>query len=256
MAIRRGIATDSITERGALNRIGLVALIGTMTLSAAAYGLVEAWDQADVPARVNTRLDIGDFYSFTRGDRVVFVMTLSPFLEAGEVTDAARLGSGALYQFHLDRERDGIADAVIQVAAVGSGTHQRIDVRGPVTPDSTGALTLISEGSSVQTEFGVPFQSASLSAWAGPADDPFFGNLYGNESLTSILNSLYSAGLGVGVGSAGEQTRAFLVPGEDDLAETNVLAIVVEVPKTAVAGALGIGASGTFHAWASTSEAP
>lgn len=237
-----------------MSRMGIGAAL-TVTLMAGS-GLSAAWDHADVPETVATRMDIGDMYVFARGDRVTFIMTVAPFLEPGEVTDAARLVSGALYQFHLDRERDGIADAVIQVAAVGSGAQQRIDVRGPLAPDSVGALTLVAEGPSVETAFGVPLETADISVWTGPSDDPFFGNLYGNQSLTSVLNNLYGSALGQGVGSPAEQSLSFASPGEDDLAEMNVLSIVVEMPRSRVAAALGIPEGGSFHAWASTSRAP
>ena len=45
----------------------------------------------------------------------------------------------------------------------------------------------------------------------------------------------------------------FADPASYDLAGANVLAIVVEVPKSAVASALGITTSDVFYAWATTS---
>ena len=64
---------------------------------------------------------------------------------------------------------------------------------------------------------------------------------------------MFSGVLGELVGSADEQTLSFADPAMDDLAGLNVLAIVVEMPKSMVAGALGIGLSDTFFAWATSS---
>ena len=89
--------------------------------------------------------------------------------------------------------------------------------------------------------------------FAGPRDDPFFIALFGDESLTSVLNAVFSGVLGETIGSPDEQTLSFADPAMDDLAGLNALAIVVEVPKSMVAGALGIGLSDAFFAWATTS---
>ena len=214
------------------------------------------WDHADGADDGAVALDLADFYVLARGDRVAFVLTVAPGLEPGAATEAARLHPGALYQVHLDRDRDGSAEAVIQIAALGSGTGQRVDVRGPAAPDSTGPVTHIVDAPSVSAAFGVPAQGVDVSVFAGARDDPFFGNLYGNESLTSVLNDAYGAGLGQQVGAGGEQSNAFTTPPEDDLRETNVLALVVEVPRDRIAQALGIPASGAFHAWATSSRRP
>ena len=87
----------------------------------------------------------------------------------------------------------------------------------------------------------------------GRGTDPFFIDLFGDKSLTSVLNAAFSAALGETVGSVDEQTLAFADPAVDDLAGLNVLAIVVEMPKSMVAAALDIGLSDTFFAWATTS---
>ena len=40
--------------------------------------------------------------------------------------------------------------------------------------------------------------------FAGPGDDPFFIDLFGDESLTSVLNAVFSATLGETIGSVDE----------------------------------------------------
>ena len=91
-----------------------------------------------------------------------------------------------------------------------------------------------------------------MRVFAGLRDDPFFIDLFGDRSVTSVLNAAFSAALGEQVGASDEQTLAFNPDATDDLAGLNTLAIVVEVPKSSVASALGISTSDAFFAWATT----
>ena len=143
---------------------------------------------------------------------------------------------------------------MIQIVVSGEGTDQRVDVRGPVVAAVTGTTNnVLAAAPSAQGPFNNTFSAEGLTVFAGPRDDPFFIDLFGDESLTSVLNAVFSATLGETVGGADEQTLAFADPAVDDLAGLNVLAIVVEVPKSMVAKALGIGLSDSFFAWATTS---
>ncbi len=205
-----------------------LAVVGLL----AGHLVIRAADHADSPDTSEGNLDVNDLYVFNQGDNVVFAMTVSPLLTPGESTSGAAFNPNGLYQFKLDRERDGIEDAVIQILVSGEGTGQMVDVRGPVPAPVTGTAD---------------------NMLAGPRDDPFFIDLFGDKSLTSVLNAVFSGVLGELVGSADEQTLSFADPAMDDLAGLNVLAIVVEMPKSMVAGALGIGLSDTFFAWATTS---
>ena len=93
-----------------------------------------------------------------------------------------------------------------------------------------------------------------MTAWAGPSDDPFYVDLFGDASLTSVLNAAFGVALAQQVGNAGEQTLAFSDPAQDDLAGLNTLSIVVQLPKSVLASALGIPVDGTFYVWGTTSE--
>ena len=233
-------------------RIGLVftAVLGIGLASAAIRGA----DHADSPDTTENNLDINDIYAFNQGSDIVFIMTVAPLLSPGESTNNAGLNPRGLYELKLDRERDGIAEAVIQIATVGVGNSQRMSVRGPIAPETTGTVARIVPGQSLKGKFGDVLTGNGMTAWAGPADDPFYVDLFGDMSLTSVLNGAFGAALSQQIGSASEQTLAFSDPAVDDLAGLNTLAIVVQLPKSDVADALGIPTDGTFYVWGTTSE--
>lgn len=235
-----------------MNRFLLLARpLAVVGLLAAAGVAISAADHADSPATSQANLDINDLYVFNQGSNVVFVMTVNPLLSPGESTNDARLNPNGLYEFKLDRERDGRADAAIRISVRGTGDNQTIRVRGPgPVRGSNGAVSA--------PPLDVPFndigRGGGLKAWAGPSDDPFFINLFGDQSLTSVLNAAFGGALGQTVGDPAEQSLSFEDPAVDDLRGLNVLSIVVEAPKSQIADALGIPADGTFFAWAETSE--
>ena len=225
-------------------------LLGALAVGAV---VVRAADHADAPDTTESNLDINDLYVFNQGDDMVFIMTVSPLLTPGEATNNAALNPRGLYEIKLDSERDGVEDAVIQVATAGVGVSQTVTVRGPLTPGMTGTMSRVEPGPSIRGPFGEIMSGAGMTAWVGPSDDPFFVDLFGDESLTSVLNAVYGAALGSQVGDPTEQTLAFADPAMDDLAGLNTLSIVIQVPKTTLANALGIEPDGVFYAWATTS---
>ncbi len=213
----------------------------------------QAADHADSPDTSQGNLDINDLYAFIDGDDLVLAMTVSPLLTPGEATDGAALNPNGLYEFNLDVERDGIAEAVIQILAQGDGPDQTITVFGPTDADA-GPVRGILGGPRVTGAFGSTFSDNGTRVFVGPRDDPFFINLFGDESLTSVLNAAFGGALGQQVGADGEQTLAFADPGSDDLAGVNTLAIVVSLPRSDIGAALGTSADGVFYAWATTGE--
>ena len=214
---------------------------------------VRGADHADSPDTSEGNLDINDLYVFNRGDNVVFALTVSPLLTPGEATDQAYLNPMGLYQIKLDRERDGIEEAVIQIAVSGTGADQLVTVRGPVAPTVAGVNdNALVDAPAARGTLNSTFSGEGLTVFAGPRDDPFFIDLFGDRSVTSVLNAVFSAALGESVGSPDEQTLAFNENAVDDLAGLNVLAVVVEMPKSLLANALDIDTSGSFFAWATS----
>ena len=233
---------------------GLLTLAVAMGSTFLARHGVDAADHADSPDTSEGNLDINDLYVFNRGSDVVFALTVSPLLAPGSASDNAFFNPEGLYQIKLDRERDGIADAVIQIVPVGTGSAQTIDVRGPVAPQTTGpGANGIVAGPSVRGGLEETFSGQGMTVYAGVRDDPFFIDLFGDMSVTSVLNAVYSSALGTTVGEPGEQTLAFNPEATDDLAGLNTLAVVIEMPKAQVASALGITEMDSFFAWATSS---
>lgn len=229
-------------------------LAGFVLAGLGVTGLVlKAADHADSPDTGQSNLDINDIYAFIQGDDVVFIMTVAPLLTPGEATENAALNPEGLYEFKLDAERDGVAEAVLQVRAIGSGPGQTVIVRGPLSPSTNGTTRRTAPGTTVQGRFGQVMAHNGIRAWVGPSDDPFYINLFGDESLTSVLNAAYGAALGTRIGDPNEQTLAFADPGQDDLAGLNTLSIVIQMPRSVVADAVGIDDDGTFFLWGTTS---
>lgn len=227
-----------------------------MVVTAAMVLTVDAADHADSPATDEGNLDINDLYVFENGDDMVFVMTVSPLLTPGAATTDARFNTQGLYEFKLDRERDGVEDAVIQVGFLGQGPGQRVNVRGPMAVDGGTRGRFVPSNGTIRGAFNTEFSDDGITVFAGPRDDPFFIDLFGDRSVTSVLNAAFGAALGEQIGADDEQTLAFNPDATDDLAGLNTLAIVVQVPKGRVAEALGISLSDTFFAWATTSLRP
>ena len=227
---------------------GLIVLLAAGTTLA-----LRGADHADAPDTSEGNLDVNDLYVFARGDNLVFAMTVHPLLTPGEATDDAAFNPMGLYQFKLDRERDGIPDAVIQVAFAGNGPGQVVSIRGPVAIPAGSSPEMLVQAPTLRGRLDTTLGGHGMTAFAGRRDDPFFIDLFGDRSLTSVLNAAFSAALGEQVGADDEQTLAFDPNAIDDLAGLNTLAIVVEVPKADVAAALGIGSDDAFFAWATTS---
>jgi len=230
--------------------------VAVLALGSASFLGVGAADHADSPSTDEGNLDVNDLFVFESGDDMVFVITVSPLLTPGSATDDAVFNPQGLYEFKLDRERDGIEDAVIQVGFLGTGADQVVDVRGPIAVDGGSGGRFRAAATTLRGPLDTELRAGPMSVYAGPRDDPFFIDLFGDRSVTSVLNAAFSAALGEQVGADDEQTLAFNPDATDDLAGLNTLAIVVEVPKTEVARALGIGANETFFAWATTSLRP
>lgn len=235
--------------RSVLCRLGLCLFV--TALPPAAF----AADHKDSPDTDEGNLDITDLYVFSRADSMVFVMNVAPFLTPGAATTTAFFNPNGLYQFKLDKERDGIEDAVIQVRFNGTGATQTAEVRGPEAPVVKGtAKNVLLASGPTSGQFNTVFQGNGLTVFTGPRDDPFFLHLLGDSSLTSVLNAAYSAALKVPVGDSSAQSLAFSNPGTDDFKGANILSIVVEVPKSLLAQKLGIAADAAFYTWATTSK--
>src|SRR5215213_3898377 len=211
-------------------------LIGSCIGLLLAGGILFAADHIDAPSVTgagNTSLgtDITDVYAFqspSDNSKMVFVMGTQGLLSPN-ATGTATFPSGVLYELNIDNTGDKVEDLVIQ-CIIQNG---KLRVYGPVavgTPGNSSNIkggspfaeaTVTAYGSNANTGTG----SNGVKVFAGPRDDPFFFDLVRFKEII-----------------AGTQT-SFRSPGVDTFAGTNVMSIVVEVPKAL------LGTAATISVW-------
>ncbi|HEV2149358.1 MAG TPA: DUF4331 family protein [Longimicrobiaceae bacterium] len=217
-------------------RTRAAAPVFLLLLGALAAGGLVASDHKDGPVTTdNPAIDIADVYAFrspTDPGSLVLVMNVHGFIppaEAGSVS----FDPGLLYELKLDTDGDAVEDRVIQARVTGSGADQRIHFRGPLAPVTAGTSSRLLPGGDVVS---VPFTSTGdartasgggLTVFAGVRDDPFFFDFARYQQIVA------------------GKADSFRQPGMDTFAGTNVLALAVEVPLSALGGGPKLGLWGT-----------
>lgn len=196
--------------------------------------LLIAADHIDAPAVAGGNADITDFYAF-RGENtsnIVFVANLQGLMSPSATADAS-FDENTLVEFNIDTNGDAVEDLVIQAISRNGKMH----FFGPVAPNSTGKSSMVLSDAMETvvdiTDYGqsaIIATNGGIKAFAGPRDDPFFMDF-----------AQYGAIIG---GNA----TGFNNPGSDTFAGTNVMSIVVEVPKSM------IGTSGSINTWVETKQ--
>ncbi len=199
-----------------------IQLLTTVMIGIAIAGIVFAADHVDSPTITSQPTDITDLYVFQgqSTSNLVFVANSQGLLSPSAAA-AAKFNENTLLEFNIDNNGDNIEDLVIQCKY--DATSNKIVVYGPINPSQTGTRSKV-EGSATVEVAVTPYASSSspivatslsgIKLFAGPRDDPFFFDL---GQYKKIL-----AGTAIG----------FNNPGTDTFAGTDVLSIVVEVPKT------------------------
>lgn len=205
--------------------LSLIAISGLILVAA---------DHIDSPAVTGNANDITDVYAFQGADtnNMVFVVGEQGLLSPG-TTGAASFKENVLTEINIDNNGDNVEDLVIQAIKRGNKMY----FFGPVAPGTPGLSSTVKTSSPAGNVDISAYGSAPITAtnngmkfFAGPRDDPFFFDL---NAYTAIL---------------GGSASGFSNPGTDTFAETNILAIVVEVPKTM------LGNSSTINVWAETKQ--
>ncbi len=223
------------------NKLLLSALVAASLITG---GIIYAADHIDTPAVTGQASDITDVYVFQgqNTNNLVFVANTQGLLTPGN-TAAAKFDENTVIEFNIDNTGDAIEDLVIQCKYDAASNSMQI--YGPIAPSEKGTRSKL-EGSASVTVGVTPYSGAVISAtgstgvtaFAGPRDDPFFFDL---NQFKKVL-----AGTATGFLPVGMATDAF--------AGTNVLSIVVEVPKAL----LGAPTSGTFanrvNVWVETKK--
>jgi len=203
----------------------IAAAIMTLTLGG---GILWASDHADAPNVKGKSDDITDLYVFEGADttNLVFVGNVQGLMSPATTATAA-FDPNTEIEFKIDNNGDNVEDLVIQCVY----NDGKMYIYGPVKPTTTGTTATIVGKASVivpVTPYGqapiVAKSSNGITAFAGPRDDPFFFDLDQFHAIT------------------GGTATSFNNPGKDTFAGTNVMSVVVEVPKTLLnsTGKLGV----------------
>jgi hypothetical protein len=243
---------------GALALAALVALTLVATNHPA-----RGSDERTTSATINRPgADIADTYLFpspSNPNNVVAVMTVNPGIAPGQ-GPTTFFDPTVLYQMKFDTnygsEAVGSApseNVVIQFSFdAATGGAQQVNVYGPGTPNQTGSANTLM----TQTGAGLvsrSFTVLGLTIFAGPRQDPFFFdqgqffNIFPNRNQGSTVQSCLPNG------GTGTCPQGFNNPGTDTYAALNVLAIVVELPKSTLLPS-GSSSLGRIAYWATTSS--
>lgn len=205
--------------------LSLVAVSGLILVAA---------DHIDAPAVTGNAADITDVYTFQGQDtnNLVFAVNTQGLLSPN-ATAAAVFNDNVMIEINIDNTGDNVEDLVIQAVK----RDDKMYFFGPVAPGTTGISSTIktaaASGSVTISSYGVSAlttEKNGMKFFAGPRDDPFFFDL---GQFKAIL---------------GGTASGFNNPGVDTFAGTNVLSVVVEVPKAM------LGNSSTLNVWAETKK--
>ncbi len=209
-------------SRGRWALLAVTALAVAAAIGAGVYHAMASDHRDSALLTANPAEDIADVYSFknpTNPDRVVLAMTVSGFIPPSE-NATTFFDPQVLYEIKLDTNGDAVEDQVIQAFVTGSGPNQVMHFRGPVAPIAPGTSDRVVHGSETATvrvshsADPIITQRNGITVFAGVRDDPFFFDLVQFKHVV-----------------AGEAS-SFNNPGADTFAGFNLLAIVIELPKS------------------------
>lgn len=205
--------------------LSLIAISGLILVAA---------DHIDAPSVTGNAADITDMYAFQGQEtkNLVFAVNTQGLLSPN-ATGAAAFNENVMIEINIDNTGDNVEDLVIQAIRKGDKMY----FFGPYAPGTTGKSSTIktsaASGSVAISKYGAAAVIANqngMKFFAGPRDDPFFFDL---GQFQAIL---------------GNTATAFKNPGTDTFAGSNVLSVVVEVPKTM------LGTAASLNVWAETKK--
>jgi hypothetical protein len=200
-------------------------IFGLVALLVSGIGLVAA-DHIDAPAVKGTASDITDYYVFQgeNTSNMVFAANIQGLMSPA-ATAGAKFDENVMIEFNIDNTGDNIEDLVIQAIP----RNGKMYFFGPVavgTPGATSTVKSTATSASVEiTPYGSVAKTATqngMTVFAGPRDDPFFFDLAKYKEVI------------------GGKANGFSAKGTDTFAGTNVLSLIVEVPKSTLGSAAKI----------------
>ncbi|MDP5121622.1 MAG: DUF4331 domain-containing protein [Spirosomaceae bacterium] len=209
-------------------------ILGVGTLVVAGM-LAIAADHIDAPAVQGGTADITDYYAFQAENtsNMVFVANVQGLIMPS-ATGAAKFDENVMVEINIDNNGDAVEDLVIQAVP----RDGKMYFFGPVKPTAPGITSTVMTGSPLGnvnisayngTE-SITTTSNGSKLFAGPRDDPFFFDF---GQYTEII--------------AGRAT-GFNAQGTDTFAGSNVMSIVIEVPKST------LGSATTLNTWAESKK--
>jgi len=198
----------------------LFAVIGGIGVAVLSIFLISA-DHIDAPAVAGTNADITDFYAFQgeNSGNLVFATNVQGLLAPGQPTEQAEFDETVLIEINIDNDNDLVEDLVIQAIKRGDSMY----FFGPTAPAMEGLESTIATSTrrsvKISTKDDVQIaEKDGMKFFAGPREDPFYFDF---NQFNEIL-----------AGNA----SSFDDPGTDTFAGSNVLSVVVEVPKSMLPG--------------------
>jgi hypothetical protein len=228
--VGREIFNSNIKNK--MKKFALISFLAMATVLASYWLYLRAADHIDAPAVTNMSTDITDFYAFqspASSSNMVFVVNSQGLLSPTSSATAA-FDSNTMLEINIDNSGDNVEDLVIQCVFEDG----KVKIYGPIKPKATGKTSELMTSATL-TEAQITAYTATsptigntnnIKVFAGPRDDPFFFDL---TSYKAIL--------------AGTQPGGFNSPGADTFAGTNVMSVVVELPKTL------LGTATTLNTW-------
>ena len=174
-------------------------------------------DHNDSPSLSGTTADIADFYAFqaSNPDNLVLVLNVQGLIPAGTPTENAKFDENVLMEFNIDLNNDLKEDVLIQAIK----RRDTMYFFGPHSTTETGLESTINTSIMHKVKISTKddvhiYEEDGMKFFAGPRDDPFF---FDRIQFDAYMD--------------GNARSGFTDPGTDTYAGSNVLSIVVELPK-------------------------
>jgi hypothetical protein len=245
-------------------------MVGVVSISLTMSYLIGA-DHVDAPAvgslsSGSSTADIADLFAFespSNPNNYVFICTVNA-LVAPSATASTKFNEDLMYEFNIDNDGDLVEDQVIQVFFEDG----KAVTYGPVAPSMTGLKSVV-ESSNTKVEAEITSYKSSpvvgssngIKLFAGPTDDPFYFDLFKFRDIVNGVGASLSDDVNTGKydgdrDSDSEMEGIQPYPAsfdsanpKDALAGTNVLSVVVEIPKSMLK------TSSTFNVWVESKSA-
>jgi len=218
-----------INKNFKMKKLNLFLLMGTILVLGA---ILIAADHIEAPGVSGSTADITDYYAFQGdADKIVFVANTQGLLSPTATGDAS-FDENVMIEFNIDTDQDNTEDLIIQAIPRDGKMYFFGPTPATGNTGTSGTVQIDADVNSVDiTEYNGDMQIATndgIKIFAGPRDDPFFMDF---AQYGQII---------------GGMATSFNNPGDDTFAGTNVMSVVIEVPKSMIGG------TGSINTWVET----